>query len=921
MRKSVKYCKPQRIVNPVKNWHSVRLLPGQPFVVKLKKPNEFLAYCSDDARFKVELKSDFLFVEEEECDREKCSEILRIGQKYDLSPWTAHGQVLLGHVEIKLVNNTHKEKDKCKFGIDNISQLVVFLNSKHNHVITVVNPVGSFVKLKPNQYLEVVCSWPTLYGDPIQLSYDNWSFETTNNTLSKIAYEPVGEARQDEIETIQDVLVLKHRHKKLLNPRLKSVYRKKFLDNSPSPRCEHHYWFSFNDSIVTDSDKEAFPVDEITFLGKKDSVQVVRSLKIIYDNKNKKLSSPITIENLLSKVKKKDILRNPLRLEHVDFEDGRETVTIELIQPKCIWEDLSDDVRWEFGFEKEEYEQSLTLSKLSDIGHLGKTFQRIKIDNIFFQNVKESVCLGKVLITCPPKKDTEEGVKAISIWYHPAKRNKAKQTSTKYTTDLVSKNNNSSAATVYKKKNNQRDDLKIYDVEFKIKSSSLFLDEDEEMTHTIFKYAGNYSSKNYSSNIINDDDDFVLSGKKKELWTSGENASNKEKKNERRGSIWINTRSGWDTKNISYGNDASTIIYNPNHTEKIKVTPGKPIIIRLTQPENEPWKLYSLIEDLKFKTVEGEKENYFEVILSIKKDDEVKQGETVGALRFERCNGVIKMIQLVYNIEDKEEVNLNVKTLNRLTDHYIRDWKHNDAFLIDPIRQVWIKPPDNTSDWDKNSWSAEIVQASLPEEIYKHPLLSKKYIDPENPWFPSNNILKLASVYQLRKLAVSQPLMKEIFEAYADLTGEDSLFLGKISFKNNNHKNNFYQETTFGIMDRVVSIQKDIYLFANIREYVKKDIVLVDPKDNEECCISDYNKLILQLSPLCYSIKDQIKELKWFVANVPFCFQKYDHIRNEGKQEFVFTIKKNHMVTGVEYIKMVCGNHERKIKTKYEIPS
>src|SRR4051812_27273819 len=109
MKSGVRRYKPARVVNPVTEFHTTRLFPCQSFVLKLRKPVNFLSACSTGAYFDVSILSDMLIIEQIEEDLETGDKVYTIGQKYNLAEWVEYGEVALGDVLITLCDNSHPD--------------------------------------------------------------------------------------------------------------------------------------------------------------------------------------------------------------------------------------------------------------------------------------------------------------------------------------------------------------------------------------------------------------------------------------------------------------------------------------------------------------------------------------------------------------------------------------------------------------------------------------------------------------------------------------------------------------------------------------------------------------------------------------------------------------------------------------------
>src|SRR4051812_20981528 len=108
-KSSVRSYSPVRVVNPRAEWYTARVHPCQSLIIKLRKPSTFIPECSENARFKVVLYSNFLIQDKAETDKDG-DWVYTFNQKYNLSDWVKHSQIALGEIGISLVDNEKESK-------------------------------------------------------------------------------------------------------------------------------------------------------------------------------------------------------------------------------------------------------------------------------------------------------------------------------------------------------------------------------------------------------------------------------------------------------------------------------------------------------------------------------------------------------------------------------------------------------------------------------------------------------------------------------------------------------------------------------------------------------------------------------------------------------------------------------------------
>lgn len=208
---------PAQVSDPTSENHLVRLYPNQDLRVVLSQDSEDV---------QIFLTSRFLRLSREEQDK-KGNRVYHFVQQYDLSEWAAVSSAYLGEVAILRKNS--------------ISSVCVMLEGQNAHnrdMITVVNPIGSEIKIEPHQVLEVVvfdCD-----GD----FGDKWEYEIhTGDDEHKVQYQYIG----------KEVVYPSVQYKTYVNEDdLEDMTLVMPRSTKDTPIREHHFYFRCSyDSLVT----------------------------------------------------------------------------------------------------------------------------------------------------------------------------------------------------------------------------------------------------------------------------------------------------------------------------------------------------------------------------------------------------------------------------------------------------------------------------------------------------------------------------------------------------------------------------------------------------------------------------------------------------------------------------------------------
>lgn len=239
-----------RVRNPLSENTVVRLHPTQELILEI---------TPDAGVVDVDYDSKFFFLDREVTDDSVTQFVFK--QKFDLSNWSEISSMYLGEVFV-LRENMYLS-------------LCVILNSQSKpNILTVVNPLGCQLKLRPTQILEVVVF------DPQFGSYVQWDVDATPG-VHNIRYDEVKRAVVSASSF--DPLT--------------------FLGESfvPYPRVqdaavEHHFWFKCNIEAATIWPTGLYESGKITFTGKGPGDKIltnVINLNLRIKTKDRKIVKPI----------------------------------------------------------------------------------------------------------------------------------------------------------------------------------------------------------------------------------------------------------------------------------------------------------------------------------------------------------------------------------------------------------------------------------------------------------------------------------------------------------------------------------------------------------------------------------------------------------------------------------------------------
>lgn len=163
---STKTYSPAQVTDPASENHLIRLYPNQDLRVVLSQDSEDV---------QVFLTSEYLRLSREETDK-KGNHVYHFVQQYDLTEWANISSAYLGEVAVL-------RKDR-------IASVCIMLEGQDAHnknMVTVINPIGSEIKIEPHQVLEVVVF------DCEGQAEDTWDYEIhIGDDDQKIQYEYIG---------------------------------------------------------------------------------------------------------------------------------------------------------------------------------------------------------------------------------------------------------------------------------------------------------------------------------------------------------------------------------------------------------------------------------------------------------------------------------------------------------------------------------------------------------------------------------------------------------------------------------------------------------------------------------------------------------------------------------------------------------
>lgn len=955
--------RPVRIVNPTGNWHTALLFPCQSLIVKLRKPCVFLK-ASPEAEFDITLFSDFLIIERCEHTEKTGDKVFRISPKYDLTAWVQFGQVLLGNICIRLINN------KCN-DTENFSSNICVIQNSQSDVLTVVNPVGNTVKMKPHQILEVVCfepEWNNWVPGMIEAAGFNDTWESSFSSISKssvsglqikeIKYKVVGDRTGVNIEP--EPFAAKNRFGLTVNPYLSPAIQNVVkAAREQKPLREHHWWYVCTENThkkICNLSDDVYDLSYVVLDGKCSTVEenkvftTARTLEVllaVHGKRRREMHpfylNPDSVEYKLEMVKRsedrmKAVLTNPLSAEHLDFSSVSEEITVEIIQPDMFWDDLDQFARWEFSVDNDPVNpKHVTITKLSDYYRWGKLFQRVKISHDFSTGVGnlESKFLGAVFIKCPQKESCHDAKKRISCWYTPAGEDKKDRAWTNHTTTAVVAKT-TTKITSKKKDKDFSGVSRVYDVEFKeIEFQTL---EDETTTRNVFEVSHTQKSHcDMSAWCGYSHASYSPTPKKKELPVV------QSPKNEN-----SNDSPGCSTerKGDADGGEpcSAFVLYNPEHLTRVVIRQGQSLILRLSRPDkvilngppDELWSLSDKPNGDAFKVV------YFKTMLvgqSFYQEVKIKQGDispitgeqSIGSLVFS-CSKETRVIFIAVDVENPTAVNNGLKIPDRFRiinartlgsgngeKRYLIDWIHNDAVKISPNESFFIRNPGLLSGWETGCWQMQIEQFPLPSEVWRQDDLKEvvKDIDLENLWFKTSTPLQVTNTYVFRPMNIQQPHIETILRAAANATTANLLPIARLTFTNSRHQMNQSVTTPYGVVESVLRLNRSLYLCMSLERY-RETVVLEDPAEKTEVVVGNQKILVVKFGIRETEIESGTVECPWFVSSYPPFLDLVNNVVREGNANvFKFKVKPN-CEPKTDCIRFICGNKETSLLAKYE---
>jgi len=961
----IRKCKPIRVINPTGRCHTARVYAGQSITLMLRKPVLFLENCSNEAEFIVTTYSDFLIVECVE-ENESGDKLYTINQKYDLSGRAEHGEMYLGEINIRLANNTHVSAKKQDY-----ASSVCVIHHGNEEVLTVLNPIAHTVKVEPHQLLEVICSEPAWNDCDFDASGENDKWTTREVSDNRNGHNLT--FKQVRYEIVERTAI----HLKV-NPLLGAISRaivEQELKMAVKSVREHHWWFAIDDSsqkTVLKLSNDNYEVCTFDFDGTCELRSTFRSVDVLLAVRGKKKNKmhphfikPDSVELKLELVKRDNdrmnrVLTNPLSAEQVDFDSSYGEMTVEIIQPNCLWADLGEEVRWDFKIDESNCApRHCKIEVLDNYYRWGKLFQRIKVKHDFVQkNDTETKFLGAIFITCPGKLDNHDGKKRISFWFTPGESSPTSSYSTpKRLTSATSNTSSCNNSSIYsgKKKEKEYKSPRVSEVEIEELESLTLEDSHKTRKHSEIWVSTNYHQSycgNYQGHEF-----YKAEAKKKagrstseyptrRTFRANENKNgSEESKNEKTG---IGGSSTTHKTLIGAGNDSALapafIVYNPNDKSKVILDPTQNLIIRMNSPsklligkaDNEFWSMthsHSLKVNY-FKTVKVGESYYQEVLIEPENLNAADGIQTIGSIEFE-CSEAKRLVLIQVDMKEGADTRRKefsfpymrvVQPTRTFTEEngarklHVNDWCHMDAVTIGINDAVYVRSPSHVSGWMSSFWQIQVEQCPLPDSICSHPALAGILgeIDFQNPWFKTEQPISLASMYIFRPLDIQQPHAKEILQAMADVFGDKPIPLAKITFTNERHPKNTRLQTPVGMIETKFIMERTLGLCALLKKEEQREVILTHPAHREEVALKGNETLIIKLSPQFIDLERASGIQPWFIGPWPNFLEFEGQSTQDGDDVFRFRVRGDYPNRSNEWIKFICGNKERTVLAKYE---
>ena len=165
---------PCQVVDPTTENHIAKVYPNQEIHIVISD-------CKDDCQ--VFLTSEYLRLDSAEDNSNKQKKIYRFVQTYDLEEWANISSAYLGEITI-----LKKDPETKREFISSVNVMLHGQECHNTNVVTVVNPIGSTIKVEPHQVIELVV-FDCLDDDP----YLSWEHEIhSGDDCGAIEYELIG---------------------------------------------------------------------------------------------------------------------------------------------------------------------------------------------------------------------------------------------------------------------------------------------------------------------------------------------------------------------------------------------------------------------------------------------------------------------------------------------------------------------------------------------------------------------------------------------------------------------------------------------------------------------------------------------------------------------------------------------------------
>ncbi len=898
--KALKRHKPVRVIDP-QGSHTVRVHPRQGIKLVLCQP-QTLSNVDANGKYEITFNNDFLYLEKTEHNN-KNQIVYYIGQKYDLTSWAELTETFLGEVRVDIVDNTHENRDDCKYEGATLGVYHCPQTQNAGDVITVVNPETCTVKLEPSRVLEVVCyepSWPEDCCETWKVHVEDFEVEAQGIFVQNINKHNILTRLYADDKGSAGGFTVKPRHNPTVNGLLEEKMRSHFqgeLERRKTPGRENHFWFAF----TADSKKKiaslkngSYICARITLIGaaKIDGEwhTVKRELILMLSKHGKPVASSKMFNHSRALMAIKDdkpialrrhqdknrcLLQNPGNTESLDFSTGYEDCAIEVPFPKSLWPEEPADAEWLVAYDDGVHgDKYLSLIKLDPVERDGYRFQKFRIER------KQGVAaptetngcgnfLGAIKISYPPKKNFTESSKRIAVWL----QEKRKQYKSAYHCGNVTGPHHWKQGLGYYSESNLKvaivkiEEIPIKSLEdkahtVKLHAHSYYSDYDNAYYGVPIKKKGSIPASHVMGNRPTNEASAGRTGYRNTPTSTGDT-----------------TRTGTTTEG-ELSTSEPIILYNPAHLQEVTLAPEQELILRLSQPDElllkqeerekcrgELWTLNPMaVCDTKplvyqHRVVEvatGRYKQEARIRADVSRLPAVAGTHNAGAVRLE-CSATCRVIRIHVKkgqTEQKQQRLLHqIKFLEKLPYHeaagkkyvFANNWKHGDGVRITPKDVVYVKTPEIPEDYDGN-WNVQFLQHAIPNHVWERlPNNIREKVNRQHPWYAKDVPVIVRDTLVFKPLQESASgMLPELLDALKASGLNDYLPVLTLVYENFRIVT---EESQIGLVEVRKKLVRELTLCVNLKSAPAQPRYVWHPTDGMEMKANKGDILSINFTP------------------------------------------------------------------------